>query len=145
MWSSTGRRSRRHLRSSPRRRKLQPPEIEAPSSVFKVSVGADLCVLSLPHYDAFLARGCGRQHKAWGRASAELQEYGVSTHQARGAGGSFLLFAISSSLRLSQWLSPASAGLRDKCWTYLGFRCAPPQAILCRPHPRAKIQHTRFV
>jgi hypothetical protein len=28
------------------------------------------------------------------------------------AGGSFLLFAISSSL--SQWLSPASAGLRDK-------------------------------
>src|SRR5215510_4146250 len=38
-----------------------------------------------------------------------------------------------------------SAGLRDKCWTYLGLRCAPPQAPCCRPHPRAKIQHTRFV
>jgi len=36
-----------------------------------------------------------RQHKAWGEALAEPQEYGVSTHQARGAGGSFLLFAIS--------------------------------------------------
>jgi hypothetical protein len=47
-----------------------------------------------------------------GWSAAEPQEDGVTTHQAREAGGSFLLFAISSSL--SQWLSPASAGLRDK-------------------------------
>src|SRR5262245_59959873 len=59
------------------------------------------------HFDAFLARGCGRQNIAWGGASAEPQVYGVSTHQARGAGGSFLSCAISSSLRLGQWLSPA--------------------------------------
>src|SRR5262249_25648394 len=42
------------------------------------------------------------------RVSAEPQEYGVNTHQAREAGGSFLLFATSSSLRLGQSLSPAS-------------------------------------
>jgi len=36
----------------------------------------------------------GRQHKAWGGAEAEPQEYGVTAHQAREAGGSFLLFAI---------------------------------------------------
>src|SRR5262245_6699206 len=59
------------------------------------------------HFDAFLARGCGRQNIAWGGASAEPQVYGVSTHQARGAGGSFLSCDISSSLRLGQWLSPA--------------------------------------
>src|SRR6266511_2990715 len=47
------------------------------------------------HFDEFLARGCGRQHKAWGGALAEPQEYDVSTHQAREAGGSFLLFVIS--------------------------------------------------
>ena len=47
-----------------------------------------------PQFDAFLARGCGRQHKAWGGALAEPQEYGVNTHQACEAGGSFLLFAI---------------------------------------------------
>jgi hypothetical protein len=39
-----------------------------------------------PHFDAFLARGCGRQHRAWSGALAEPQEYGVSTHQARGCG-----------------------------------------------------------
>jgi len=33
-----------------------------------------------------LARGCGRQHRAWGGALAEPQEYGVSKHQARGWG-----------------------------------------------------------
>src|SRR5215813_11419253 len=49
-----------------------------------------------------------RQHRAWGGASAEPQVYGVSTHQAREVGGSFLSCAISSSLRLGQWLSPAS-------------------------------------
>src|SRR5215510_4286579 len=59
------------------------------------------------HFDAFLARGCGRQHKSWSGASAEPQVYCVSTHQARGAGDSFLSCAISSSLRLGQWLSPA--------------------------------------
>lgn len=46
----------------------------------------------------FSARGCGRQHKAWGEALAEPQEYGVNAHQAREAGGSFLLFALSLSL-----------------------------------------------
>jgi hypothetical protein len=40
------------------------------------------------------------------RGNAEPQEYGVSAHQAREAGGSFLSCAISSSL--NQWLSPAS-------------------------------------
>jgi len=29
------------------------------------------------------------------------------------------------------------AGLYDKSWSHLGFRCAPPQALFCRPHPRA--------
>src|SRR5262245_86423 len=46
------------------------------------------------HFDAFLARGCGRQNRAWGGASAEPQVDGVSTHQARGAGGSFLSCAL---------------------------------------------------
>jgi uncharacterized protein (DUF433 family) len=41
------------------------------------------------------------------RVSAEPQECGVSEHQARGAGGSFSLFAISLSSRVGQWLSPA--------------------------------------
>jgi hypothetical protein len=41
------------------------------------------------------------------RGSAQPQEHGVNTHQAREAGGSFLLFAITSSLGLSQSLSPA--------------------------------------
>src|SRR5262247_2841102 len=72
-----------------------------------------------PHFDAFLARGCGRQNRAWGGASAEPQVYGVSTHQARGAGGSFLSCAISSSLRLGQWLSPAPRACAinpDRTW-----------------------------
>src|SRR5262249_22156212 len=30
------------------------------------------------------------------------------------------------------------AGWDDKSPSYLGFRFAPPQAIFCRPHPRAK-------
>src|SRR5262249_33776448 len=49
-----------------------------------------------------------RQSRAWGGASAEPQEYGVSAHQAREAGGSFLLFDITLSLRLGRWLPPAS-------------------------------------
>jgi hypothetical protein len=60
-----------------------------------------------------------RQNRAWGGALAEPQEYGVSAHQAREAGGSFLLFAISSSLRLSQWLSPAPRACAinpDRTW-----------------------------
>src|SRR5215468_9003168 len=72
-----------------------------------------------PHFDAFLARGCGRQNRAWGGASAEPQVYGVSTHQARGAGGSFLSCDISSSLRLGQWLSPTSRACAinpDRTW-----------------------------
>src|SRR5262245_19025996 len=72
-----------------------------------------------PHLDAILARGCGRQNIAWGGASAEPQEYVVSTHQARGAGGSFLSCAISSSLRLGQWLSPAPRACAiksDRTW-----------------------------
>src|SRR5262249_15923141 len=42
------------------------------------------------------------------RGSAEPQECCVIAHQAREAGGSFLPGAISSSLRLGYWLSPAS-------------------------------------
>jgi hypothetical protein len=37
------------------------------------------------------------------------------------------------------------AGFNDKFTSYLGFRCAPPQALFCRPLSRAKIQHTHFV
>jgi hypothetical protein len=37
------------------------------------------------------------------------------------------------------------AGFDDKSLWYLGFRYAPPQALLCRPLSRAKIQHTHFV
>src|SRR6266508_2153593 len=60
-----------------------------------------------------------RQNRAWGGASAEPQEYGVSTHKAREVGGSFLSCAISSSLRLGQWLSPASQACAinpDRTW-----------------------------
>src|SRR5262245_49049820 len=42
------------------------------------------------------------------RGSAEPQEDDVTTHQAREAGGGFLLFAISSSLRLRPSLPPVS-------------------------------------
>src|SRR5919106_6629336 len=50
-----------------------------------------------------------RQNKAWGGALAEPQEYDVSANQAREAGGGFSsLFATPSSLRLRQWLTPAS-------------------------------------
>ena len=82
-----------------------------------------LCSCHYPHfYDMWVrisARGCGRQNRAWGGASAEPQEYGESTHQARGAGGSFLSCAISSSLRLVQWLSPAPRACAinpDRTW-----------------------------
>src|SRR5262245_32385031 len=37
------------------------------------------------------------------------------------------------------------AGWDDKPLSYLGFRCAPPQALFCRPRSRAGVQHTRFV
>jgi hypothetical protein len=77
-----------------------------------------------------------RHSRDWGGASAEPQEYGIRAHQTREAGGGFLSCAISSSL--NQWLSGGFAGLRDKSRSYLGFRYAPPQAICCRPHPRAK-------
>src|SRR5262245_44913406 len=50
-------------------------------------------------------------------------------HQARGAGGSFLLFTISSSLRLGRSLPPASRAVTINLCSYLGFRCAPPQAL----------------
>ncbi len=56
----------------------------------------------------FLSLRSRRQNRAWGGALAEPQEYGVSIHRAREAGDSFLLSAISSSLRLRQSLSPAS-------------------------------------
>jgi hypothetical protein len=73
------------------------------------------------HYPNFCAKfvftfsACGagvRIEPGVERASAEPQEYVVTTHQARKAGGSFLLCAISSSLRLGQSLTHASrAGL----------------------------------
>jgi hypothetical protein len=34
-------------------------------------------------------------------------------------------------------LSPATAGLGPYDLQFLGFRCAPPQALRCRPLPRA--------
>src|SRR6266498_2873752 len=65
-----------------------------------------------PHFDAFLARGCGRQNRAWGGASAEPQVYGVSTYQARGAGGSFLSCFII--IEIGPMAVARSAGLCDK-------------------------------
>jgi hypothetical protein len=60
---------------------------------------------------------------------AEPQEYGISAHQAREAGDSFFVARF--------------AGLYDKCCSYLGFRYAPPQALLsCHyPHFYAKCAH----
>jgi len=37
------------------------------------------------------------------------------------------------------------AGCDEKPLSYLGFRCAPPQALFCRPRSRAGVQHMRFV
>src|SRR5262245_30488627 len=50
-----------------------------------------------PYFDEFLARGCWRQNKAWGGAR-QRGTPGVrrnQSHQARKAGGSFLLFDLS--------------------------------------------------
>jgi hypothetical protein len=74
-----------------------------------------------------------RQNRAWGGASAEPQEHGVSTHQAREAGGSFLSCAISSSLRLGQWLSPASRACAinpDRTWGSATLH--PSNCVLCQ-------------
>jgi len=50
-----------------------------------------------------------RQSKAGvERASAEPRECNSCEHQAREVGGSYSLFAISTSSRLDQWLPPAS-------------------------------------
>jgi hypothetical protein len=81
-----------------------------------------------------------RQNRAWGGASAEPQEYGVNTHQAREAGGSYLLFAISSSLRLIQWLSPASAGLRNKSHATPGV----PLTLHPRLYSNARVRGLRY-
>src|SRR5262249_4120030 len=71
-----------------------------------------------------------RQNRAWGGAQPQPQEYGVSAHQAREAGGSFLSFAISSSLRLGQSLSPASRACAINPGRTWGSADAPPQALL---------------
>src|SRR5262245_56764211 len=67
-----------------------------------------------------------RQSKAWGGAR-QRGTPGIWRNQfqlAREAGGSFLLFALSSSLGLRQSLSPASrAGVMNRS-SYLGFRAA---------------------
>jgi hypothetical protein len=68
-----------------------------------------------------------RQNRAWGGARQRgTPGYCVSAHQAREAGGSFLLFAISSSLRLGQSLSPASrAGMINSVVPGVPLRSTP--------------------
>jgi hypothetical protein len=73
-------------------------------------------------------------------AGGRIKEYVASIHRAREAGGSFLLFAISSLLRLGQWLSPAFAGLCDKSLSYLGFRAT---ALHPRLYSAARIRGLR--
>jgi hypothetical protein len=86
-----------------------------------------------PHFCAkwiftFSACGAGgRIQPGVERGSAEPQEHGVNTHQAREAGGSFLFFTISSSSRLCQWLPPASRACAinpDRTW---GCAALPPR------------------
>src|SRR5215475_98548 len=100
----------------------------------------------------FLACGAGgRIEPGVERVSAEPQEYGISAHQAREAGGSFSLFAISSSLRLCQSLSPASracainsgrtwgsAALHPRLYSdarYRGLTTQDPIVYVCPMHP----------
>ena len=65
----------------------------------------------------------GRQHKAWGGAQRNPKNWRLKITTARGAGDSL------NSLRLS----PAPrAGKISGILTW-GFRCAPPQALRCRP------------
>jgi len=84
------------------------------------------------------ACGAGDSIKPGVEPKAEPQEYGVNVHQARDAGGSFLLFANSSSLRLCQWLPPASrAGVinPDRTWGSALSRSTP--GFTLTPAPRA--------
>jgi CHAT domain-containing protein len=59
-------------------------------------------------FHAFLARGCGWRHKAWGGALAEPQGHGVNIHQARDAGGSHRPDPNDDETAKIKELSPAS-------------------------------------
>jgi hypothetical protein len=70
--------------------------------------------LSLPTFDAFLARGCGRQNIAWGGASAEPQVYGVSMHQARRSGRQLFVMRHFIIIEIGPMAVARFAGLCDK-------------------------------
>src|SRR6266508_1579815 len=81
-----------------------------------------------------------KEHSCWGGASAEPQVYGVSTYQARGAGGSFLSCAISSSSRLGQWLSPAPRACAiNPDRTGVPLRSTPATVFFVNPKNHKKV------
>jgi len=73
------------------------------------------------------ARGSGRQHKAWGGAQRNPRVDSPKIMPARGAG---------DSVYRDFWALARSAGCGSSL-QFLGFRCAAPQALCCRPLPRA--------
>ena len=84
-----------------------------------------------------------RQSKAWGGARRR-ETPGLrhnQFHQAREAGGSYLLFALSLLLRLRQLLSPAlRAGVINRS-SYLGFRAV---ALHPRLYSDARVRGLEF-
>src|SRR5262245_54940965 len=87
------------------------------------------------------ARGRGRQHKAWGGAQ-NPREDAPKIVRACGAGDRDVANIDCDETQRNQLIVTNCRPLRGLDWLYgarfLGFRCAPPQALCCRLLRRLK-------
>src|SRR5262249_33727418 len=88
------------------------------------------------------ARGRGRQNKAWGGAQRTPREDAPKIVRACGAGDRDVANIDCDEARRNQLIVTNCRPLRGLDWLYrnrfLGFRCAPPQALFCRLLRRLK-------
>src|SRR5262249_7839100 len=88
------------------------------------------------------ARGRGRQHKAWGGAQGNPREDAPKIVRACGAGDRDVANIDCDETQRNQLIVTNCRPLRGLDWLYgarfLGFRCAPPQALCCRLLRRLK-------
>src|SRR5262245_39594043 len=88
------------------------------------------------------ARGRGRQHKAWGGAQRNPREDAPKIVRACGAGDRDVANIDCDETQRNQLIVTNCRPLRGLDWLYgarfLGFRCAPPQALCCRLLRRLK-------
>src|SRR5262245_55882941 len=88
------------------------------------------------------ARGRGRQHKAWGGAQRNPREDAPKIVRACGAGDRDVANIDCDEAQRNQLIATNCRPLRGLDWLYgarfLGFRCAPPQALCCRLLRRLK-------